>query len=56
MLTTKSYELINVAIPFTIDYRVTYIYGIRNGCVPLIVLHWAGLIPSPEYIAFTKIS
>ena len=34
----------------TIDYRATYAYGIGNGCVPLIVLHWAALIPSSEYI------
>ena len=30
------YELI-------IDYRATYVYGIGNEHVPLIVLHWAAL-------------
>ena len=38
----------------TIDYRATYVYGIENGHVLLIVLHWAALIPSSEYIALAK--
>ena len=38
----------------SIDYRATYVHGIGNGCAPLIVLHWAALIPSSKYIAFTK--
>ena len=34
----------------TIDYRATYVYGIGNGRAPLIVLLWATLIPSSEYV------
>ena len=38
-----------------VDYRATYINRIGNGRVPLIVLHWAALIPSFEYMALAKI-
>ena len=40
----------------TIDYRATYVYGIGNGRAPLIVLHWAALKRSSEYIALAKIN
>ena len=40
----------------SIDYRATYINGIGNGCVPLIVLHRATLKYSPKYLALTKIN
>ena len=39
-----------------IDYRATYVYGIGNERSPLIVLHWAALKLSSEYIALTKIN
>ena len=44
------------SITSPIDYRATYVYRIGNGHSPLIVLHWAALIPSSEYIALVKIS
>ena len=40
----------------TIDYRATYVYGIGNGRAPPIVLHWAALKHSPEYLALAKIN
>ena len=40
----------------TIDYRATYIYGIGNGRVPPIVLYWAALKHSPEYLVLAKIN
>ena len=40
----------------TIDYRATYVYGIGNECVPLIVLHWAALKRSSKYIVLAKIN
>ena len=39
-----------------IDYRATYVYGIGNGRAPPIVLHWAALKHSPEYLALAKIN
>ena len=39
-----------------IDYRTTYVYGIGNEHTPLIVLHWAALKQSSEYIALAKIN
>ena len=39
-----------------INYRATYIYGIGNGHALPIVLHWAALKHSPEYIALAKIN
>ena len=43
-------------IASSIDYRATYVNGIGNGCAPPIVLHWAALKYSPEYLALTKIN
>ena len=45
-----------VSILRIIDYRATYVYGIGNGCTPLIVLHWAALKRSSKYIALAKIN
>ena len=39
-----------------IDYKATYIYGIGNGRALPIVLHWAALKHSPEYLALAKIN
>ena len=39
-----------------IDYRATYVYRIGNGHMPLIVLYWAALKRSSEYIALAKIN
>ena len=39
-----------------IDYRATNIYGIGKGHAPLIVLHWAALKRSSEYIKLAKIN
>ena len=39
-----------------IDYRATYVYRIGNGRAPPIVLHWAALKHSPEYLALAKIN
>ena len=52
--TVSVYSFMVVSI--IIDYRATYVYGIGNGRALLIVLHWAALIPSSEYIALTKIN
>ena len=40
----------------TIDYRATYVYGTGNGRAPPIVLHWATLKHSPEYLVLAKIN
>ena len=39
-----------------IDYRGTCVYGIRNRHTPPIVLHWAALKHSPEYLALASIN
>ena len=45
-----------IASTIIIDYRATYVYGIGNGRALPIVLHWAALKHSPEYLAFAKIN
>ena len=39
-----------------IDHRATYAYRIGNGHTPPILLHWATLKHSPEYLALAKIN
>ena len=39
-----------------IDYRATDAYGIGNGRALPIVLHWAALKHSPEYLALANIN
>ena len=45
-----------IGVCSTIDYRATYVYGIGNKHALLIVLHWAALKRSSEYIALAKIN
>ena len=42
--------------PYAIAIYTTYVYGIGNGRAPLIVLHWAALKRSSEYIALANIN